>query len=232
MATHSARALAVFISACALCIACNKGNENARSDSAAGTAVPATPDTAAKVAAAAPLTDANIGALLDEANAADSAAGHIAKQKAANASVKEFGVIMMRDHHVLRKSGQELAKKLSLTPLAPAGDTLESAAKKWNDSLNAMPKGPMWDKSYIDHEVMVHQSVEQLLQTADAAAQNAELKKAIESAQPMIDGHLKKAQDLQNKLGSVATNPAAAPATTPMDTGMAKKKAATSKKKY
>lgn len=163
---------------------------------------------------------------------ADSASGSIAKQKATNASVKEFGIVMMRDHHVLRKSGQELAKKLALTPQAPAGDTLEASAKKWNDSLRAMPKGPMWDKAYIDHEVMVHQSVQQLLQTADAAAQNAELKKAIESAQPMIDAHLKKAQDLQNKLGSVATNATAAPGANATDTGMAKKKTATSKKKY
>ena len=39
----------------------------------------------------------------------------------------------------------------------------------------------------------------------------------------MIDAHLKKAQDIQNKLGNVAANATAAPMANPGDTGMAKK---------
>src|SRR5437762_1959567 len=98
--THGAALIAV----CALW-ACSKG-EN-KPDSAAMA------DSAAKAAAAAPpaapapppLNDANIVALLDEVNAADSAWGTIPSTKGTNASVKEFGRDMMRDHHALRKAG-------------------------------------------------------------------------------------------------------------------------------
>ena len=167
-----------------------------------------TTDTAAAAAATATtpaLTDANIAALLDEANAADSAAGKIASTKGTNADVKAFGVLMMNDHHALRKAGQDLVAKLNVTPAPPANDSLPAKAQMVSDSLNAMSKGATWDKWYIDHEVMMHQDVLALIDQAQAAAQNAELKDLLSKARPNIEMHLKRAQDIQTKLGSVAT---------------------------
>jgi putative membrane protein len=162
------------------------------------TAASATPTTPA-------LTDANIAALLDEANAADSAAGKIASTKGTNADVKAFGVLMMNDHHALRKAGQDLVAKLNVTPTPPANDSLPAKAKMTTDSLTAMAKGAAWDKWYIDHEVMMHQDVLALIDQASASAQNAELKDLLAKARPNIEMHLKRAQDIQTKLGSTAT---------------------------
>jgi len=221
MSIRLARGIAL-VGASVLWAACAK-NEN-KPDSAAAA------DSAAKAAAAAPapaptpppLTDANIAALLDEANAADSAGGNLASTKGTNAQVKDFGRMMMRDHHALRKQGQDLAKKLNLTPAPPSNDTLPQAAQKMHDSLNAMPKGAAWDKAYIDNEVAVHQSVLSLLQAAQGAAQDTSLKALITKATPNIQAHLTKAQDIQSKLG-------AAPAAGGADTG--KKAARDSSKK-
>src|SRR4051812_3097066 len=96
-------------------------DSGAKTDTAAATSATATPPTTATTPA---LTDANIAALLDEANAGDSAAGKIASTKGTNAEVKAYGVIMMKDHHMLRKMGQDLVKKLNVTPAPPAGDSL------------------------------------------------------------------------------------------------------------
>src|SRR4051794_38469393 len=100
-----------LLGACALW-ACSKGGNKADSaaaaDSAARSAAPATTPTTPAAAAPAPMTDANILALLDEANANDSAGGSIAMQKGTNAQVKAFGRDMARDHHKLRKDGQDL----------------------------------------------------------------------------------------------------------------------------
>jgi putative membrane protein len=154
--------------------------------------------------AAPALTDPNIVALVDEANMADSSAGNVAATKGTNAEVRTFGRDMMRDHHALRKMGQDLAKKLNVTPEMPANNNSEAADKAWVDSLNSMAKGTAWDKSYIDHEVAVHQQVLSTLHTAEGAAQNAELKSLITKAIPTIDAHLKKAQDIQSKLQSAS----------------------------
>ena len=143
MSIRLARA-AALIGACVLSGACaksdNKADSTAAADSAAKAAAAATPAPATPAPAA--LTDANIAAILDAANAADSAAGKIASTKGTRADVKEFGRTMMRDHHALRKQGQDLVKKLNVTPAMPAGDTSQAAAQHWQDSLNAMPKGP------------------------------------------------------------------------------------------
>jgi putative membrane protein len=203
MSIRLARA-AALVGACVLSGACaksdNKADSTAAADSAAKAAAAATP--APTTPAPAALTDANIAALLDAANAADSTAGKLASTKGTRADVKDFGRMMMRDHHALRKMGQDLVKKLNVTPAMPAGDTSQMAAQHWQDSLNAMPKGSAWDKAYIDHEVSYHQAVIQTAQTAEGAAQNAELKDLITNAIPNLQAHLTKAQDIQGKLNA------------------------------
>lgn len=179
-------------------VACSKEGTNASdsaamSDSANAAAASATP-------AAPALTDPNIAALLDEANMADSAAGKLASTKGTNADVKAFGVMMMNDHHALRKAGQDLVAKLGVTPTPPANDSLPIMAKAKQDSMTAMAKGAAWDKAYIDNEVAVHQHVLGLIDTALGAAQNAELKDLLTKARPNIEAHLKRAQEIQGKL--------------------------------
>jgi putative membrane protein len=203
MSIRATRGIAVVV----LCAswACAKKDTAADSaavaDSASKAAAASTP-AAAPAPAPAALNDANIAALLDEANAGDSTMGNLASTKGKNASVKGFGRDMMRDHHALRKAGQDLAKKLNLTPAPPAGDTLPAAAQRSMDSMNSMAAGPDWDKAYINNEVAVHQSVLSLLQAASGAASDTSLKALIAKATPNIEAHLKKAQDIQTKLNN------------------------------
>jgi putative membrane protein len=199
-----------FVALCSatLIAACAKGDKSADSakaaDSASAANAAATPATPAPPPAPT-LTDPNIVAILDAANMVDSAAGSVAATKGTNAEVRSFGKDMMRDHHALRKAGQDLAKKLNVTPAPPAGDTTESSGMKWHDSLSAMPKGAAWDQAYIDHEVTYHQAVLQTAQAALGAAQNAELKSLIQKAAPNIQAHLEHAKSIQSKLSGGAT---------------------------
>ena len=196
--------------AAALVAACSSGDKTAvsarKADSATAAATSAATPAASPAAAPAPaaLTDPNIVALLDAANMTDSSAGAVAATKGTSAEVRSFGKEMMRDHHQLRKAGQDLAKKLNVTPEAPAGDNSAAMASAWNDTLNTTPKGAAWDKAYIDHEVTYHQAVLQTAQAGLGAAQNAELKALITKAAPNIEAHLKHAQSIQSKLGGAA----------------------------
>lgn len=191
----------------------NDDANTAKTDSAAATSatpVPSPADTATK------LTDANIAALLDEANAGDSATGKLATQKGTKADVKAFGTLMMKDHHALRVKGEQLVKKLNVTPAAPANDSLPTKVKAAQDNLNSMDKGAAWDKAYIDGEVATHQMVLGLIDQAKGAAQAPELKTLLDQARPNIEMHLKRAQDIQSKLsgGTAAAADSAAPAKT------------------
>lgn len=145
-------------------------------------------------------TDANIVALLDEANMMDSTAGAIAATKGTAAAVRDFGKGMMRDHHQLRAQGQALAKKLNITAAPGPDDNLLSDAQKHIDTLNSTAKGKDFDKAYIDGEVDVHKQVLDLIIKAAAQTQIAELKNLIQKAAPVIQGHLDKAESIQKSL--------------------------------
>lgn len=192
--------LAIALVALGTLAACKPKDDAAIRDSAAGAAA-TTPDST-KVAAAPALTDPNIVYILDQANVSDSARGQLAQTKGTSADVKAFGRLMMGEHHALRQQGQQLATKLSVTPLQPAGDESEAQAKTEMDRLTSMAKGKDWDKAYIDYEVTNHQSVLETATKALAAAQNQELKDLITKAAPVIQHHLDRAKEIQKKLGS------------------------------
>ena len=209
MSSHVLRLGAVVV-VCAT-VACGKKENyggagdttaHAAGNSAAASSAGNTAASANANRANATLSDANIVYILDQANAADSARGRLAETKGTNASVKNFGKLMVGEHHALRQQGQQLARKLNVTPQAPANDQSEAQAKTEMDSLNAIPKGKAWDKAYIDYEVNYHQQVLRTATKALDAAQNQELKDLIKKAAPVIQKHLDQAKQIQQKLGS------------------------------
>ena len=169
--------------------ACTAGDDNAEENR--------TTDTAGGTVTAEPLptqlTDANIVAVLDAANVADSAGGKLASTKGTSADVRNYGKLMMSEHHMLREQGQQVAKAANITPMPPAGDQTQSKAEQNQKMLNDMQKGAAWDKMYIDHEVEMHEQVLQTARQAHGQAQNAELK-------AMIEKHLERAREIQQKL--------------------------------
>jgi putative membrane protein len=143
------------------------------------------------------LTDANIMALLDEANRSDSATGAYALPKATSAEVKAFARLMMGEHHALRARGQQLARQLNLTPVAPEPDPLATAALSELAALQGATKMSGFDSTYIAQEIGMHRTVLDLADKAHDAADSPELKKLIEQVRPVIQRHLVRAQQIQ-----------------------------------
>ena len=187
--------------------ACAKDNKTT-SDSAAGAMT--TTDTAASMndssamkggnVAAPKMTDANIVAYLDEANAGDSTVGKLASTKGTDKDVQAFGKMMMGEHHALRVQGQALAKKDNITPEPASNDTTKAHVDHALATLNSTAKGAAWDKAYIDGEVAMHEAVLDNAKAAHDETQNADLKALIEKASPVIQKHLDRAKEIQKKL--------------------------------
>ena len=196
MSTNSNRKTFVLLALILATTACSKKDEAATDTGMAPAAGMA--DTGMAAPAPAPaLSDANIVYILDNANMLDSAAGSVAAKKGTSADVREFGQMMMRDHHSLRQQGQDLAKKLGVTPEAPANDDSKGAVDRTMTLLNGAAKGKDFDKAYIDNEVTYHKAVLETATAAMNAAQNAELKNLIQKAAPAIQAHLDRAQAIQ-----------------------------------
>ena len=182
-------------------VGCAK-KDNTTTDTTAVTGTMA--DTSAMAASsttpAATWSDANIFALLDEANAADSSAGAVAATKGTAAAVRSFAKDMMRDHHTLRTQGAALAKKLNVTPSAPGDDPVPNMAQTETNTLTSTAKGKDFDKAYIDAEVDAHKAVLDLATKAAGQTQTTELKNLIQKAAPLIKAHLDKAEAIQKTL--------------------------------
>ena len=191
--------------------ACSSSNRKAGSEQSQTASADSSADTAAAGASGAPaaapqggLTDANIVALLDAANKADSSAGALAAKKATNAEVKAFARLMMSEHHALRAAGQALAKQLGVEPKAPERDPLAPYVANEMKTLQSTAKGAEFDRVYIDNEVSVHQAVLDLANQARVTTQTPQLKELIEKAVPVIRKHLDQATELQKKLSPAA----------------------------
>ena len=198
---QSARQAALLALAGIALAACAKKDDTAADTSAAANSM-ATTDTSAasSTTAGAGLSDANIVAILDAANASDSSWGAIAATKGTSADVRNFAKTMMRDHHALRVAGHDLANKLGVVPQPPAGDDSQAQLQKYIDLLNSTAKGKDFDRAYIDHEVEYHKQVLATATKAMAAAQSTELKNLIQNAAPNIQGHLDAAEAIQKKM--------------------------------
>ena len=200
------KTLGVLTVAVAVLAGCD--NMGGKGDSAMKAAVDSTPMVNADSAPA--LTDANIFAILDMANAHDSAGGALASTKGTAADVKAFGREMVKDHHAMRKEGQDLAKTLGVTPAPPPNDSSQAMHDSATATLKALPKGREFDRAYIDHEVGAHQEVLNKVRSLRDMTKNQEIQSLIDKATPKVQEHLDKAMGIQRKLGGGVNAKAAA----------------------
>ena len=192
--------LTVLVMAALFVAACGKKEGDAADTPAAGAKGADTSAMGASATAPGTWTDANIFALLDEANMGDSAAGALATTKGTSAALRDFGRRMVRDHHALRVQGEALAKRMKITLIPPDQDNLTADSQKNLDNLNATAKGKDFDKAYIDSEVEMHKRVLELLTKGMEEAESTELKNLIQKAAPVVRGHLDLAQSIQTSL--------------------------------
>jgi putative membrane protein len=200
--------LSAAVAVCMALGAC-KGHENYGNDTVANAGV----DTGVAAGAMAPapgstatampidsMSDANIFAVLDQANQGEVEAGRLATDKATAAGVRAFAQRMVRDHSNLRQKGQQLAKQLNVSPEPPSNFQMPQQQQALMDSLRNTPKGAAFDSTYINRQVTLHeQTVDELKKLQDAADQQ-QLKDLIDKAIPTIQDHLDQARKVQDNL--------------------------------
>jgi putative membrane protein len=192
-----------LVAVIALGSACGKENGTsgkARSDTAVGTAAAGAQGPINSATVGGGMNDSNIFYVLDAANMGDSAKGALAITKGTSAEVREFARMMVRDHHTLRQQGQDLAKRLTIQPTPPPGDSLPAKLDSALSRLNAAAKGRDFDKAYIDHEVTAHREVLTIAVAAMGVTRNSEIKNLIQKAAPVVQAHLDKAEAIQKNL--------------------------------
>lgn len=158
-------------------------------------------DSVAGVAAASMDENAVFG-LLDAVNASDSALGALGVARARATEVKDFGRMITREHHALRRDGIDLARQLGFTP-APPRVPPDAPPDAMQQTL-ASDTTAAWDQRYLDYAIALHRSALENAARALAATQHAEVRTYIDGFVPIVQKHLDKAQLLQKQLASRA----------------------------
>ena len=153
------------------------------------------------LAAAASLSDPQIANIAVTAHRIDVDRGKLALKHTRNDEVKQFADQMVHDHEAGIKEAMDLAKRLKVKPEpSDTSKSLQADAKKATARL-AKEKGAAFDKDYIDTEVAYHQAViEAVKNVLVPNAQNADLKRLLETAVPTLEGHLQHAKMVQAQL--------------------------------
>ena len=193
-----------------------KARDNGAATNSTGTAMSNTADTtmspsaapggaadtsaaaAAGGAAGATLSDANIAALVDEVNVADSTLAAAALPKLTSSGAKDFAKLMMGEHHAAHVQGLRVEKQEKINPELPATDPFKPAVADEQSALASMSKGPSYDSTYITHEAGIHQAV--LDWAGKNPPQNAAYQKYMKSVGEVVEKHLKEAQRLEKTM--------------------------------
>ena len=144
-------------------------------------------------------TDPQIVGIVTTADQIDIDYAKLALSKTRNKEVRGFAQQMITDRSSVQKSVNDLAAKLDVTPAeSGTSSALNAQAEQMMQKLREL-KGKAFEKAYIDNEVAYHQAVINATKTVlIPSAQNAELKSALQGAEPLFEGHLQHAERVQS----------------------------------
>jgi putative membrane protein len=121
--------------------------------------------------------------------------GNMAAANSHNTAVQEFGRRMATDH---TRVGQQL-QQIATTKGATLPTDLEGKKQKEVDRLSKLT-GPDFDKAYVAAMVKAHKADEKAFKKASEDLQDPDLKNFAGETLPMIQDHLKMAQDLEESV--------------------------------
>ncbi|HEX3774039.1 MAG TPA: DUF4142 domain-containing protein [Polyangiaceae bacterium] len=149
------------------------------------------------------LTDEQIAQLTDDANSAEIDQAKVAESKAKDARIKKFAERMIKQH----TDAKDKQAKLNLkTSSSDSSKKLEKDAAHTLSTLKS-DNDTSFDRDYIADQVKEHQAVLDMINNQMLPnVKGAELKAYLNEIKPVVEMHLKAAQELQRKLGETASN--------------------------
>jgi putative membrane protein len=156
-------------------------------------------DTTAVGGAVEPYSDANAVAFLQTVNTGEIEAAQLAKTKATDPEIKAFARQMETDHTAMKNEVAQAAQRLGLSATATDEDVLEDHQEDMR-ALNEANRGNDFDDKYIDEQVKAHRGALEEIDDAIERTQNAEFKALLQKARGSVDGHLKRAEELDKKV--------------------------------
>lgn len=126
-------------------------------------------------------------------------AAQLATEKADNAKVKEYAVLLLKEHQANLEKTTALAKKINSTPQgSDLSQELQNMGEKTLNQLKTVTKGK-FDKAYLQVMITSHKKALNLLDQFIKDSTNEQLTNHLQETRQHVAMHLAKAQELQKK---------------------------------
>jgi len=172
-------------------------------------------DSVAAVAAGS-MDEPQVLGLLAHVHATDSALGSMGANLGSTREIKDFGLMISREHHALHRDVEGVAEGLRLSATAPRVAP-DEAPRSFRENLNASTPGEGWDRAYVEYAIAVHEAAMENTARALAATKSPATREYIRKSVPILQKHLDKARSLQKALAKAqpGSNPAPPTKATP-----------------
>ncbi len=119
-----------------------------------------------------------------------------------DSTVKQFALMMVKDHREMLKSAYGLAAKLNVTPeMSKKSADLDKEFKKDIEDLKAKKDGRDFDKEFMDEQIDLHEEAIDVLKALNEKTTDATLKGAITAELPKMQAHLDRAKVVRKTFG-------------------------------
>ncbi|HTX33513.1 MAG TPA: DUF4142 domain-containing protein [Bryobacteraceae bacterium] len=152
-------------------------------------------------------TGSNFLTAADQINLGEIELGKLAEQKGNNPAIRDFGKRMVADHSKLEAQLQSLAKSKGVNlPAQPASAVATLQQQLSKDS------GSQFDQVYLQHMLAGHKQAIDTFENEIEHGQNTAYKSYAESALPVIQDHIRIAEDVAGKMNLSGSAGLASPA--------------------
>ena len=127
--------------------------------------------------------------------------GRAATQNASAADVRQFAQRMVGDHSKANDELKDLASKKNVTLPAELDQKHRAMQEKLTKS-----KGAAFDQAYMAHMVSAHQQAVKLFEQEAKSGKDPDAKAWAAKTLPVLQEHLKMAQDINAKIGKGASS--------------------------
>lgn len=148
------------------------------------------------------LDESQVIGLLEQTYAADSALGARGAASGSTLIIKDFGRMITREQHALRRDAVSLATELGIQPAAPRTEP-DMPPQTMLDMLASGAPSASWDRAYLDYAIALYQSSMENTARALAATNRAEIRQLISRSVPILQKHLDKATSLRKQIADV-----------------------------
>jgi putative membrane protein len=147
------------------------------------------------------LTDPEIAMVMRVANLSEVREGELARTKATDTSVRDFGIMMATEHTAQNnKAESELARVNVYSEDSNLSRQLDADSGSVTDRLRTL-SGPAFDRAYIDRQVDAHQSLITLIDsTLMPGAKKKVVRDQLTALRATADKHLARARQIQGSL--------------------------------